>query len=115
MQARILYVDASSKKIMLSLQPDLRDLSVRSLPTIGEVFEVGLLIHTLPTRLELHMMACGILTWLTPACLALHVSSQMATCLRLRVLVPVPVPSLAMLAWHMRCTAFYTPSLFVLH
>ena len=42
-QARVLYVDATSKKIMLSLQPELSSLSMRPLPSIGEVFEVCLL------------------------------------------------------------------------
>ena len=40
MQARILYVDATTKKIMLSLQPELESMTVRSLPNIGDVFEV---------------------------------------------------------------------------
>ena len=39
-QARILYVDATTKKIMLSLQPELESMTVRSLPNIGDVFEV---------------------------------------------------------------------------
>lgn len=41
-QARILYVDPTSKRIMLSLQPDLTSMTTRSLPSIGEVFEVSL-------------------------------------------------------------------------
>lgn len=40
MKARILYVDPSSKKIKLSLQPELLDLTLRRLPAVGQTFEV---------------------------------------------------------------------------
>lgn len=39
-KARILYVDPSSKKIKLSLQPELLDLILRSLPAVGQTYEV---------------------------------------------------------------------------
>lgn len=39
-KARILYVDPSSKKIKLSLQPELLDLTLRRLPAVGQTFEV---------------------------------------------------------------------------
>ena len=39
-KARILYVDPSSKKIKLSLQPELLDLTLRRLPAVGQAFEV---------------------------------------------------------------------------
>lgn len=39
-KARILYVDPTSKKIKLSLQPELLDLTLRRLPAIGQAFEV---------------------------------------------------------------------------
>ena len=42
-RARILYVDPSTKKIKLSLQPELVDLTLRKLPAVGTVFEVSLL------------------------------------------------------------------------
>lgn len=41
LKARILYVDPSSKKIRLSLQPELLDLTLRRLAPVGQVFEVG--------------------------------------------------------------------------
>ena len=40
-RARILYVDPTSKKIRLSLQAELLDLTLRRLPPVGQVFEVG--------------------------------------------------------------------------
>ncbi|KAL0048743.1 hypothetical protein WJX82_009925 [Trebouxia sp. C0006] len=38
-RARIVYVDPTSKQIKLSLQPELVDLTVRKLPSVGQVFE----------------------------------------------------------------------------
>jgi len=46
-RARILYADPSSKQIKLSLQPELVDLIVRKLPSVGQVFEVKSQAHEL--------------------------------------------------------------------
>ncbi len=54
LKARIVYVDPNSKQIKLSVQPELVDLTVRKLPSIGQVFEVSISVVEKPnhSRLE---------------------------------------------------------------
>ena len=58
LQARILYVDPTTKRIMLSLQPELTTMTVRSLPNIGEVFEVRSTLTFCLTELGCRTSGC---------------------------------------------------------